>query len=283
MIVSLGVFSQSTHKNEIINIDNEKIIKERQDLEDKIEDEKERLCELQYEYEREKEKIQQIKESAQSEYDLKIENLKSKHLLKLKEFQDEQVVIENNISILKRELESLKNTKASIVQAFQKEEALKKEKDNYRLDVSQTDLEDIKILQSIQYKLSNQRILSMLIWQTFYAPIAKRKFPIIIGEDKVCGIYKITNSLNEKVYIGQAKDIKKRLTQHMKAGLGIDCPASNKLYEAMREDGLENFLFEVLEKCEPECLNEKESYYIEVYNSVNWGYNTIAGNKTGEK
>jgi group I intron endonuclease len=61
--------------------------------------------------------------------------------------------------------------------------------------------------------------------------------------------------------------------------LGIDTPAGNKLYKAMMEDGLENFSFEVLEECNREELNEKERYYINLYQSDKFGYNSTSGNK----
>ena len=121
----------------------------------------------------------------------------------------------------------------------------------------------------------------MLIWQTFYQPLAKKKFPIILGKKDVCGIYKITNMKNDMVYIGQGVDIYKRLMQHCKNGLGIDTPQGNKLYAAMLEDGLENFTFELLEECPREELNRKEAYYISLYNSVQYGYNSTKGNING--
>jgi len=45
----------------------------------------------------------------------------------------------------------------------------------------------------------------------------------------------------------------------------------------MMEDGLENFSFEILEQCERDYLNEKEKYYISLYQSDKYGYNSNAG------
>ena len=91
-----------------------------------------------------------------------------------------------------------------------------------------------------------------------------------------CGIYKITNQLDDTVYIGQSLDIATRWKNHAKAGLGIDTPANNRLYKAMQKDGLENFSFEVLEECAAAALNEKEKFYIQLYQADQFGYN---GNK----
>ena len=70
-----------------------------------------------------------------------------------------------------------------------------------------------------------------------------------------------------------------RWKQHAKCGLGIDTPASNKLYKAMQEDGINNFSWELIEKCPREQLNEKEKYYIELYDAYNFGYNSNVGIK----
>ena len=188
-------------------------------------------------------------------------------------------VLAEQIEATKAELERLKATKAAAIEAFQREQAIKDQQDSYRLKLSEEEESDIKLLRSIQYRLSKPRILAMLIWQTFYQPKAKKQFPIILGSKKICGIYKITNIENEKCYCGQASDCYKRWSDHCKAGLGVDTPQGNKLYAAMKEDGLSNFTFELLEECAPEELNEKERYYIELYNSVDYGYNSQAGNK----
>ena len=93
----------------------------------------------------------------------------------------------------------------------------------------------------------------------------------------MCGIYKITNQQTGECYIGQARDIRRRFAEHAKAGLGIDTPQGNQLYKAMLEYGLDIFSFELLLECKPEELNEKEKYFIELYNSDAIGYNISRG------
>lgn len=74
-------------------------------------------------------------------------------------------------------------------------------------------------------------------------------------------------------------NIKERFADHVKCGLGIDTPAGNKLYNAMQEDGVWNFSFELLEECPRDKLNQKEREYIAIYDSYNLGYNSTSGNK----
>lgn len=95
------------------------------------------------------------------------------------------------------------------------------------------------------------------------------------------GIYKITNLLNGKIYIGQSVEVEKRWREHqLRAFRGNG--SSNKeyykkLYKAIREDGIQNFNFEILEQSDRENLNEKECYYIQLYHSNIDGYNQTFG------
>lgn len=92
------------------------------------------------------------------------------------------------------------------------------------------------------------------------------------------GIYKITNIVNNKVYIGQSIDIKKRWERHRIVAFNSAYPQYNCLiYKAFRKYGLNNFVFEVLEECCEEDLNRLENFYIEQYDSCNRdkGYNMI--------
>jgi group I intron endonuclease len=119
----------------------------------------------------------------------------------------------------------------------------------------------------------------MLIWSTYFQKQTTALCNNVLGINKVCGIYKITNLKTGLCYIGQAVDVAERWKQHVKCGLGIDTPAQNKLYKAMLRDGITNFSFELLEQCERNLLNEKEKFYIGLYQSCDYGYNSTSGNK----
>ena len=107
------------------------------------------------------------------------------------------------------------------------------------------------------------------------------------------GIYKITNKINNKVYIGQSILIEKRLKEHQLRAFRGDSKTNKEyeksLYRAFRKYGIDNFLFEVIEECEREDLNKLEGKYIKQYNSHIDGYNETDGGeylifgKTGEK
>lgn len=86
-------------------------------------------------------------------------------------------------------------------------------------------------------------------------------------------IYKITNKINNKIYIGQTvRDLKERIQEHKRNKGCI-------MYKAFQKYGFENFNIEVIFETEDiEILNEKEKYYIKVFNSLTPnGYNLCEG------
>ena len=94
-------------------------------------------------------------------------------------------------------------------------------------------------------------------------------------------IYKITNSENDKVYVGQTKvGIKKRFTDHKQAFKNYikKEKTTTKLYNAFKKIGLEKFQITSLEKCNnQEEMDKKEKEWIEKFNSIKNGYNTVDG------
>lgn len=89
-------------------------------------------------------------------------------------------------------------------------------------------------------------------------------------------IYKITNLLNNKVYIGKTDihTIEERFKEHIKDSYKyIDRP----LYRAFNKYGIENFKIEEIEQCDIKDSCEREKYWIEYYNSYKYGYNATLG------
>lgn len=91
------------------------------------------------------------------------------------------------------------------------------------------------------------------------------------------GIYKITNQINNKCYIGQSIYLEKRLTDHKtyEWKRHPELP----LYKAFLKYGIKNFSFQIIEQCSKEKLDQRERYWIKYYNSLvyNNGYNIKQG------
>lgn len=90
-------------------------------------------------------------------------------------------------------------------------------------------------------------------------------------------IYKITNDINNKVYIGKtAQSIQARWKEHCKDYLR-ESKEIRPLYRAMSKYGLEHFSIEQVEECSLEELPDREIYWIEIYGSFKYGYNATLG------
>ena len=194
-------------------------------------------------------------------------------------YSNRQLELLREMNEVQEELNQIKATRDATRQAITREKEIEQKLSFYCLQISEADLKDIAVLETVAPKLSKPRILYMLIWQTFFRTPMTNLCNNIIGAKTKSGIYKITNIKTKECYIGQAVDLASRWKDHAKFGLRIDTPAGNQLYKAMIEFGIWNFSWEVLEEVPPAQLNEKEVYYIDLYDSKNFGYNQTKGNK----
>lgn len=152
--------------------------------------------------------------------------------------------------------------------------------DNCRgmLNVPEIDRIEITELVDVCRHLRNGLPVCKAIYDIYY------KVPLTnmvndLGVRGICGIYKITNVVDGKMYIGQSVDIGERWRQHIKRGCGAEVGtiSGSKLYSAMMNDGLWNFKFELLQECAKEELGKYEKYWINYFNSIVYGYNMKAG------
>lgn len=98
------------------------------------------------------------------------------------------------------------------------------------------------------------------------------------------GIYKITNTVNGKVYIGQSIDIERRHHEH-NVKLNNNNHHNSYLQNSWNKYGESKFSHEIIEKCDVSQLNDREEYWISKYDSFNnnLGYNLTSGGGQGTK
>lgn len=98
---------------------------------------------------------------------------------------------------------------------------------------------------------------------------------------KISGVYKITNKINGKFYIGSSVNIKQRWESHKERYNNPKCKEYNKLlYKEMRKYGINNFSFSIICKEENEkLLREKEKHIIQETNAEKIGYNSSIKNQ----
>ena len=90
-------------------------------------------------------------------------------------------------------------------------------------------------------------------------------------------IYKITNLINGKSYIGKTLlTIDERWNEHCRAVRRKRCE-KRPLYSAMNKYGIENFKVEQIEECDDNVVNEREVYWIEYFGTFKNGYNATIG------
>lgn len=147
------------------------------------------------------------------------------------------------------------------------------------ITTSESALEDITfLLNEVEPRMRNKTIIPKLIWTEYYqAPsqdLMKR-----IKMDDTPGVYKITNVHNGMCYVGQATKLKSRCLDHIKGAIGVASVSDQKIHMAIREEGINNFMFEKVCNCPKEELNEKEKFYIEFFRANEYGYNLTRGNK----
>lgn len=176
------------------------------------------------------------------------------------------------IKELTNQLNDLQGKVESAVEASKRAEEIKNQKDFYKLVLPQADIDEINKLHDVAQYLRDAEPLNKVIWKVYYEKPYTDLIGRVVGNDIATGIYKITNLENEKCYVGQAVDIAARWKQHIKRGLGAEAPTRNKLYPAMMEYGVENFSFEIIEKCPREQLNDKEDFWQDYFKAKIYGY-----------
>ena len=220
-------------------------------------------------------------ERKRQEYLQQIQEVEDEYIQTLQEcsynLNRELVEKQSSITELILTLDNLKSKVQAINEENKRAEEIKSKADFYKLQISDTDLEEVQKLRKIAKELRDPIPLNKMIWTQYFRNLYNELCGRVVGVGTKTGIYKITNLENGMAYIGQSVNIKDRWGTHIKVGLGADTITRNKLYPAMLSTGVENFTFEILEECSSEELNEREKFYIDFYDTVNYGYNVTKG------
>lgn len=245
-------------KQNILNKQNEMLYKENKFLQDQIDDfdksvdKAKELSNL---------KIAEINAGAKESFSLLEEqynNLKETYLIKIQS-------VENTLQDLKERRD------AAIQQAINDYED-NLNKNFYVLQITDKDLNDITLLREIFNKINKKEVIGKIIYKVYIEKYYTDLIGRVLDNKSFSGIYKITNQINQMCYVGQAVDIKKRWLQHIKRAIGAEPLINNKLYPAMQKYGIENFSFEVIDRCDKDKLNEREKYWQNFYKAKSFGY-----------
>lgn len=210
---------------------------------------------------------------AEQNYVAELEELKRKNK---EEIDEANLITQVAINKINGQVDDCQKLYASLISSYQ---IANEESDARRhVQISLTTREDIDfMLNYVSSRLKNPTIISKLIWSEYFQKPTNDMLDFVLPSRDCAGIYKITNDETKEAYIGRSVSVRKRLTDHIKSALGIDTIADQHVHQVMREKGIWNFTFELIEECPREKLNEREKYYIEFFHTDQYGYNQKAG------
>ncbi len=216
---------------------------------------------------------QQAEEDYQQEYLRTLEESAQIFINAIGEKQTELADTENLLTNLKAKAQAA-------IEADKRRVLEEEEKNYYKISISEDALADIQILKEVTKQLKGDPLpINKVIWDVYYKnPTTNLLGRIAPSGQTHIGIYKITNLDTGRCYIGQSVDLRTRIRDHIKAGLGINS-SNNKFYSEMKDLGPEKFMYEIIEECDRTQLNERERYWINFYESTDWGYNSTVGNR----
>lgn len=192
-------------------------------------------------------------------------------------FQQFRENINSQKATLSDELKAYEEQQKQVIERFKKDEEIRQQRDFYHIKVNDAAAQDVVKLKALALQFSKPEILYKLLYETYYKTQLEELFKRVLGDNKDSGgIYKITNIENEKVYIGKTTNFLTRWRTHAKRGCNIE-RIKGQLYDAMFENGLDKFSWEIVEVCPKEQQSEKEKYWIKFYNTESYGYNMKQG------
>lgn len=174
-------------------------------------------------------------------------------------------------------IEDFKKKQQVINEEILRRRQVEEQQDFYRIELSESAIQDMQILLSIRQNLKMRENLDKLIYDAYVAKPAAEMIKRVLQGRAPSGIYKITRLKTGEIYIGKSTDVKKRWGEHAKTSYGVGSIAHSMLHTTIKKDGIENFTFELLEEVPKDKLTEREKYWINFYNSKNYGLNEREG------
>ena len=205
-----------------------------------------------------------------ADFDKALQEYNQKTTWKMEEAQQ-------SLNSILEELDDYRRRRAAVNEAILREKELKEKETFYKLNISENDIEDIEVLKTIEPKLKNKEALNKLIFDVYISKPMKEMIKRVLNGKSISGIYKITYIPTGEAYIGRSTDISNRFKEHVLSCFSIGHIAHSSLHTKMARDGIWNFTFEVIEEVSKDKLNEREKYWIDFYDTVNYGLNMKAG------
>lgn len=236
------------------------------------EDELNRLME-----EKKKEKLLLLDETLKTEQVKRESELAEKYQSLLSNLEEKKDNLEKEIKRISEILLEEQTKQKIINEQISKGRAESEQKEFYRIHLTDSEKEDMAILLEVANRISNKEAVNKLVYEVFVRRPSQEMIKRVTLGEKISGIYKITNITTGEAYIGRSVDIGNRWKEHILSSLSIGTIAHTAFHNILKNIGIENFTWEILEKADKTKLNEKEKYWIDYYETNKVGYNEKRG------
>lgn len=181
------------------------------------------------------------------------------------------------IEILTKEIADYNAKQVAINEAILRQRALEEQQDFYRVCLGPEAANDVEILKEARRNLKKPEIIDKIIYDNYIAKPVLEMIKRVLQNTTCSGIYKITCIKTGEIYIGKSVDVKSRIQQHCKSAFNCGTIAHSLLHTKMKQYGIENFTFELLEQVPKEQLSEREKFFINFYQTKETGLNERNG------
>lgn len=181
------------------------------------------------------------------------------------------------LDLVLEEVKRYKEKRDAINQDILRARALEEQQDFYRIQLDEISKKDLTVINSIRSEISKIDLLDKLLYDIYVKKPVDEMIKRVLGGRAPSGIYKITRLKTGEIYIGKSTDVKARWQQHVKSAFHCGTISHSILHTTMERDGVDNFTFELIEEVPKDKLGEREKYWIEFYDSKNFGLNMREG------
>lgn len=186
-------------------------------------------------------------------------------------------ITERELQQVRAYLDEYKEKQEAVNKEILRRRAIEEKEDFYRIQLDDNSKSDIEVLNNIRQRLNKTDLLNKLIYENYIARPAKEMIKRVLGGKNPSGIYKVTNTKTNEIYIGKSVKIADRFSNHIKSAYGLEGVAESQFQRALKKYGIDIFTWELLEECPKEKLSEREKYYIVFYGTKEYGYNQREG------
>ena len=181
------------------------------------------------------------------------------------------------IEVLTKEIAEYSAKQVAINEAIMRQRALEEQQDFYRVCLGPEAANDVEILNAARRNLKKPEIIDKIIYDNYIGKPVLEMIKRVLQNTTCSGIYKITCIKTGEIYIGRSTDIKSRWQQHCKSAFNCGTIAHSLLHTKMKQYGIEQFTFELVEQVPKEQLSEREKFYINFYQTKETGLNERNG------